>query len=40
MDLTRLSDSGEESEEHSSDDVIFNSRSNSEDKSEDEDSEN
>ena len=40
LDKIDLSDSGKESKDHSSDDVIFDSRSNSEDKSEDEDSEN
>jgi hypothetical protein len=40
LDKIDLLDSGEESKEHSSDDVIFDSRSNSNDESEDEDSEN
>ncbi len=40
LDKIDLSYSGEESKEHSSDDVIFDSRSNSNNKSEDEDSEN
>ncbi len=40
LDKIDLSDSGEESKDHSSDDVIFNSRSNSNNDSEDEDSEN
>ncbi len=40
LDKIDLSDSGKESKDHSSDDVIFDSRSNSNDNSEDEDSEN
>jgi hypothetical protein len=40
LDKIDLSDSGEESKDHSSDDVIFDSRSNSNDDSEDEDSKN
>ena len=40
LDKIDLSDSGKESKDHISDDVIFNSRSNSNDDSEDEDSEN
>ena len=40
LDKIDLSDSGKESKDHSSDDVIFDSRSNSNDDSEDEDSEN
>jgi hypothetical protein len=40
LDKVDLSDSGEESKDHSSDDVIFDSRSNSNYNSEDEDSEN
>ncbi len=40
LDKIDLSDSGEEIKDHSSDDVIFDSRSNSNDNNEDEDSEN
>jgi hypothetical protein len=40
LDKIDLSDSGKESKDHSSDDVIFDSRSNSNEDSEDEDSEN
>ncbi len=40
LDKIDLSDSGEESKSHSSDNVIFDSRSNSNNDSEDEDSEN
>jgi hypothetical protein len=40
LDKIDLSDSGKESKDHISDDVIFDSRSNSNDDSEDEDSEN
>ena len=40
LDKIDLLDSGKESKDHSSDDVIFNSRSNSNNDSEDEDSEN
>ncbi len=40
LDKIDILDSGEESKDHSSDDVIFDSRSNSNDDSEDEDSEN
>ncbi len=40
LDKIDLSDSGEESKDNSSDNVIFDSRSNSNDDSEDEDSEN
>ena len=40
LDKIDLSDSGKESKDHISDDVIFDSRSNSKDDSEDEASEN
>jgi hypothetical protein len=40
LDKIDLSDSGKESKDHSSDNVIFDSRSSSNDDSEDEDSEN
>ncbi len=40
LDKIDLSDSGKESKDHSSHDVIFDSRSNSNDDSEDEDNEN